>query len=195
MRVTKVRKLTDEKWLNLFSANYVHNGKKGSWLYASRRNKPSKKVRADAVIIVPVLKSRGFPPRLVMIREFRVPINAYSLAFPAGLLEDSEDIEEAARREMLEETGLEIIRFRKISPVLYSSTGMTDETAVMAFVDVRELEGSVPTLSASEDIEVKLLTIEEVRVLCDDPGDAIDAKAWNALLLFQQLGRLDGIKR
>ena len=42
----------------------------------------------DAVVMVPVLHTDGQPSKLVMIREFRIPLNGYSLAFPAGLLEE-----------------------------------------------------------------------------------------------------------
>src|SRR5207248_563824 len=107
MRVTHVEKLTNEKWLNLFAASYEHNGHKGRWVYASRKSGPAEGKAVDAVVIVPVLHEAGRPPRLVMIREFRIPLNDYSLAFPAGLLEKGESVEECVRREMLEETGLE----------------------------------------------------------------------------------------
>jgi ADP-ribose pyrophosphatase len=126
-----------------------------------------------------------------MIREFRVPINGYSLAFPAGLIEKGESAEDTARREIVEETGFEVTRVRKVSPALYSSSGLTDESAVMVFVDVRSTPESKQQLDPSEDLEVKLLDIAEVSRLCDNPGSAIDAKAWTTLYLFQQLGRLD----
>ena len=42
MRVTKVEKLTNEKWLNLFVASYEHKGHTGRWLYASRKQDPGK---------------------------------------------------------------------------------------------------------------------------------------------------------
>src|SRR5438128_1097670 len=131
MKITHVEKLTDEKWLNLFAARYEHNGHQGRWVYASRKSGPGEGRRVDAVVMVPVLHEVGKPSRLVMIREFRIPINGYSLAFPAGLLEEGETVEECVRRELMEETGLEVTRFRRISPPLYSSTGLTDEAAVM----------------------------------------------------------------
>jgi ADP-ribose pyrophosphatase len=191
MIITKVEKLTNEKWLNLFAATFEHNGHNGRWVYASRKKQAGADHTVDAVVIVPVLHAEGKPPRLVMVREFRIPINAYSLAFPAGLLEDGESIEETVRREMIEETGLEVVRFTKISPPLYSSTGMTDEAAVLAFVDVRETPGGKAQLEASEVLEMCLLDFADVCRLCDNPGGAIDAKAWSTLYLFQKLGRLD----
>ena len=86
MRITHVEKLTNERWLNLFAARYEHNGHQGRWVYASRKSGPGQGQRVDAVVMVPVLHAEGEPAKLVMIREFRIPINDYSLAFPAGLL-------------------------------------------------------------------------------------------------------------
>ena len=189
MKVTHVEKITNEKWLNLYRAKYEHNGHSGGWVYASRKS-PEQAAQVDAVIIAPVLHVEGQPSRLVMVREFRIPINNYSLAFPAGLLEKGETVEDAVRREMLEETGLEVTRFRKISPPVYSSTGMTDESAHLVFVDVKQ-NGGKQHLEASEELEVLLLDFAEVSRLCDNPGSAIDAKAWSTLYLFQMMGRLD----
>ena len=67
---------------------------------------------------------------------------------------------------------------------------LSDEAAALAFVDVRSTPESRPKLEASEDIEVVLLDHEGVCRLCDDAGARIDVKAWMALNLYQQLGRL-----
>src|ERR1700693_932511 len=111
MEILKVEKLTNEKWLNLFAAAFRHNGHVGRWVFASRKpdDPYQQSGRSDAVIIVPVLRDHGLPPRLVLEKEYRVPVGGYVIGFPAGLLEPGEQIEEAVRREMLEETGLEVV--------------------------------------------------------------------------------------
>lgn len=191
MKVKKIKRLTNEKWLNLYEAQYEHQGKLGRWVYASRKPQPVRDHRADAVVIVPILRVKGKKPRLVFLKEYRAPIDGYCYALPAGLLEKGEAIEECVRREMLEETGLEVTRFRRISPPLYSSTGLTDETAAMAYVDVRATPGSAQALDGLEDIEVLLLDHAAACRLCDNTDLPVDAKAWNTLLLYQQLGSFE----
>ena len=192
MHVVGVRKLTAEKWLNLFEAEYEHNGHSGRWLFASRKANPAaNRDRADAVIIVPVLLADGQPPRLVVIREFRIAVNRYIYGFPAGLLEEGEQVEECIRRELGEETGLELVRVKRLSGGLFSSAGMTDEAIIMAFVDVRAVDGIGPQLEASEDLEVLLLDHAEVCRLCDDPSARMDGRCWLTLHLYERLGRLD----
>jgi ADP-ribose pyrophosphatase len=196
MHIHKIEQLTHEKWLNLYAATFEHNGHSGRWLYASRKPHPTaptgeKPATApDAVIIVPVLRMPNEPPRLVMVKEFRVPVCDYILAFPAGLIELGESIEDAARRELLEETGFEVSAVHRVTQPLYSSSGLTDEAVPMIFVDARATPRGHAKLDASEDLEVVLLDFAGICRLCDDRSLKISARAWPILYMYQQLGRL-----
>ena len=197
MHIHKIEQLTHEKWLNLFAADFEHNGHTGRWLYASRKPQPNRPTgetplpAADAVIIVPILKTANEPARLVMVKEFRVPVGDYVFAFPAGLLDAGESIEDTARRELREETGLEVVAVKRVSQPLYSSSGLTDETVAMAFVDAHMTPETMPKLDASEDLEVVLLDFAGVSRLCEDRSVRIDARAWAILYSYQQLGQLN----
>jgi ADP-ribose pyrophosphatase len=190
MQISNVRKLTDERWLNLFSADYDNNGHAGHWVFASRKQQPHTGRSGDAVVIVPVLRNPGEPARLVLIREFRVPVGDYVIGLPAGLIDPGEDAEQTVRREVREETGLEVSRIERITPPLFSSAGLTDEAAAMAFVEVRGDPAAGPKLEPSECLEVMFLDHEQVCRLCDDGAPNVDAKAWMVLYLYQRLGTL-----
>jgi ADP-ribose pyrophosphatase len=190
MHIHKIKQLTHEKWLNLYSADFEHNGHTGHWLYASRKLQPNADRGADAVIIVPVLREAGEPPRLVIVKEFRVPIGDYIFAFPAGLLDGDESIEDTARRELQEETGLEVVAVKRVTQPLYSSSGLTDEAVAMVYVDARRTPETLPKLEKLEDLEVVLLDYAGVCRLCDDRSARIDARAWATLYMYQQLGQL-----
>jgi ADP-ribose pyrophosphatase len=190
MHIQKIEQITREKWLNLYAATFEHNGHSGRWLFASRKPQPNIERRGDAVVIVPVLRQTNEPPRLVMVKEFRVPVGDYLFAFPAGLLEPGESVEDTARRELLEETGLEVTAVKRVTQPLYSSSGMTDEAVAMAFVDARARPETKPKLDASEDLQVVLLDFAAVCRLCDDRSARIDAKAWMTLHMYQQMGQL-----
>lgn len=194
MEILNIEKLTDERWLNLFAARYRHQKHEGRWVFASRKEErvgPGP-VTIDAVVIVAILHEEGRPPRLVMEREFRIPVGGWVHGLPAGLLEPGESVEETARRELREETGFEVTRVKRVSPALFSSCGMTDESAVLVFVDVRApLAPPVQVLEPGEVIEVVLLEHADVCRLCDDPTARFDAKAWSVLYLYQQMGRFE----
>jgi ADP-ribose pyrophosphatase len=193
MKVLSVEQITSEKWVNLFAATFRHKRRSGRWVFASRKAGPDPYKApggGDAVLIVPVLHAKRRKPRLVAIREFRVPVGGYIIGFPAGLLEPGESLEDAVRREMREETGLEVTAIKRVSPPLYSSAGLTDEAVAVAFVDVRAVPGGAAALDGSEDIEVLLLDYDGVRRICEDPDARMDAKAWMAMYLIQQMGKI-----
>lgn len=56
---------------------------------------------SDVVIIVPFLDRH----KLLMIRQFRYPVGKVMLEFPAGHVDDGEDLFETVERELEEETG------------------------------------------------------------------------------------------
>jgi ADP-ribose pyrophosphatase len=187
MKIKGSRKLTAEKWLNLFEVRYItRTGNEKSWQMASRQNEPKCLTgsyrRPDAVVIVPFHAVRD---KLVIIREYRVPLDGYEYGFPAGLVDTAESVEQAARRELMEETGLTVSRFIKISPPIYSSAGMTDESVAMVYV---ECEGE-PSNSANTDselIEILLISPDEALTLLNDTTLKFDAKAWLAISQFAE---------
>ncbi len=54
--------------------------------------------RPDAAIIFPLTPSN----EVVLVRQYRPPIERVELGLPAGLVEEGEEPEKAARRELLE---------------------------------------------------------------------------------------------
>jgi ADP-ribose pyrophosphatase len=191
MEIVRTEKLTDERWVNLFVRVFRHNGKQGRWAFASRGDgAPPPAGRFDAVVIVPVLLGRGRArPRLVMLREYRAPVGDYIYAFPAGLGEEGEGIEAVARRELKEETGLDLAEVKHVSQPVFSSAGLTDESAVMVFVTARAAKGYKAAPEGAEEFETLLLDHRQVIELCNS-GARIDAKAWVVLYMYQLLGRL-----
>ena len=78
---------------------YLRLVKRGHWEYAERTNAGS------AVIVIAVTPER----KLLFVEQFRIPMGAPTIEMPAGLVGDldaADTMEEAARRELLEETGL-----------------------------------------------------------------------------------------
>lgn len=73
-----------------------------------------------AVGIIPIHEGR-----VVLVKQFRSPIEKELVEIPAGKLKNGEDPEECARRELLEETGYEG-NLKKIGSFI-SSPGFTNE--------------------------------------------------------------------
>ncbi|MFH1153505.1 MAG: NUDIX hydrolase [Pseudomonadota bacterium] len=191
MEILTMEKVTDFRHLNLFSLTYKsRSGTPKSWIFASRSEHPvitrDSVDMPDAVVIVPFHRDLQ---RLVIIREFRVPLGGYQYGFPAGLVDKGETTRQTAARELREETGLTLLRVVKQSPPVYSSSGMTDESVSMVFVECCG-EPSVAGNEDSEDIQVILVSPEEAGRLLDVPGARFDVKSWIVLSMFSEHGKL-----
>jgi len=186
----RVSKLTDCKWANLFEVGYVRKKQpQKQWIMCSRNDDPiAGASRADAVVIVATIDVDD-EKKLVVTKEFRVPIWDFEYGFPAGLIDDGEDVETTVARELKEETGLDLLRIKHISTPVFSSAGLTDESCHMVLV---EAQGQISDnwLDESEDIEVLLLDVEGIRDLLTS-DKKIAAKAWGLLYLYAQTGEID----
>lgn len=191
MKILQVEKLTNERWLNLFAAQWEHEERRGRWVFASRSEKPYSGPHNDAVLMVPILHQPGHPPRLVLLREYRIPAGDYTVSVPAGLIDPGESVEDAIHREMYEETGLKVTAIKRITQPLFTSTGLTDEMVSMAFIDVAGDDDAKPHPDGGEIIEVMLVDYEGVCRLCNDRSQLMDIKAWVILEMFQRLGKLE----
>jgi len=185
MEIKKIDKITDNVHLNLFQIAYSdRNGTAKNWLLASRLPHPKCATgefgAPDAVVIVPFHSQKN---RLVVIKEFRVPLGGYQYGFPAGLVDEGETSEEASRRELKEETGLTMGRVSHISPPLYSSSGMTDESVSMVFAEC-DGEPSNYLNEGSEDITVIFVSPTQAAQMIRRPELKFDVKTWLVLAAY-----------
>jgi len=191
LKIKSVVKITDYPHLNLFDISYGDNrGREKIWRVASRKD-ALKCVTGcfdppDAVVIVPFHAEKR---KLVIIREFRVPLGDFQYGFPAGLVDPGESVETSARRELAEETGLTVTRIRRVSPPIYSSSGLTDESIAMVYADCAG-ESSRMGNTNSEDIETLLVSPEEARILCGDVQIKCDVKTWLVLSFYAETGKI-----
>ncbi len=105
--------------------------------------------------------------KLVMIRQFRLGAQlgtgkGFAAEFPAGLIDDGEQAEQTAHRELLEETGLTASTVRPLCQFL-TTPGLTDEVIHLYYaeVDASELLDEAGHAGESEQTFPFLLSIDE----------------------------------
>eukprot|EP00913_Durusdinium_trenchii_P009575 g8995.t1 len=116
----------------------VH-GKERTWDLVTRTTRRHSMATAgvDAVIILPLLRSSSRPAvDTLLVQQFRPPVDAYTVELPAGLIDKGETAEQAAVRELKEETGYTGTARGKSSIPLTMSPGLSDETVKLVVVDV-----------------------------------------------------------
>ena len=155
-------------------------------------NAAGEEPQTDAVCIVPILPDDS----ILLIREFRYPVNAWVIAFPAGLIEPGESLDECIDRELREETGYRVrtdLEGKAIIPLPqsgHSSVGMTEENVrvVIAYV---EPDGEAQ-LSDHELIQVLPLAREDAGRFLDENRDLIGTRCQ---LLLESVRRTNVLRK
>ena len=193
-RIEELTPLAQTKFLSLYDAKYTNKAnKENHWIIASRKKYEDlkeqyfngKKDDIDAVVIAALHKQSN---KLVLVKQFRIPLNDYVYELPAGLIDANESIEATLERELKEETGLKHLEINEKlgRRQLYLSGGMTEESAALIYCTC---EGEVSTdyLEADEDIEPILVDKEEAKKLLESNAK-LDVKAFLTLQSFVVLG-------
>lgn len=177
--MTDVPKLKDirqvcDGWIKKYLLTYtMPDGSTYEYESASRKaleayrhelegNAAGKRPAADAVCIV----GQTADGTLLLIREFRYPLNSWCIAFPAGLVEPGENLQSCVDRELREETGYALrtdVGAAALNPLPqtgFSSTGLTDESVQVVFAQIQRTGAAQP--EPSELIEPFELAIDDV---------------------------------
>jgi ADP-ribose pyrophosphatase len=112
--------------------------------------------RPDAAIIFPLTASG----EVVLVSQYRPPLEMVELGLPAGLVEEGENPEEAARRELSEETGYTGGEWEPLGSVA-SSPSLKDNWAYLFLARGVE-ETASPDPDEHELVEVVRVSVEEL---------------------------------
>jgi ADP-ribose pyrophosphatase len=110
---------------------------------------------SDVAIVVPFLDDE----RLVMIRQFRYPLDKVMLEFPAGHVEKGEDPLRTALRELKEETGFGA---KKIEHVYAYHPSVSKSRQVVHVFCATGLSRGNTSHDSTEDIEVEIVSVREL---------------------------------
>lgn len=176
-KIDKVTQLTKNRFLSMYEFD-GHNSKGhiSHYMVASRGSSidslkiSTRKNTADGVIIYALYGEAH--DKVVLIRQYRYPVDTFVYELPAGLVEAGENFRSAAVRELHEETGL-VFHPIEADPMYeeprFTTIGMTDESCATVY---GYAEGSISDRfeEESEEIEVVLADREECRrVLREEP--------------------------
>ena len=168
MKLLDLKQIHKGKFLSYYVATYLNKDNKiKEYEFISRDPNLSidtfgKNVPAG-VGLVPFNKDKT---KIVLQSEFRLATNHFIYNFPAGLIDKGETAEIAAKRELKEETGLDLVSIEAVLPPSYASPGTSDEEMKIVICTV---EGEIrESCFADEEIQAKWFTKKEVKKLLDE---------------------------
>jgi len=133
-----------------------------------------------AVAIIPLIK----PGRIILIRQYRKPVEKILYEIPAGKLNPEENQLSCAQRELEEEIGFKAKKITKLIS-FYPTPGISNEVISIFKAENLEKTGSYP--ESDEFIETEEIEIEEA-VKKIKAGEIKDSKTIIGLLLLKWLG-------
>jgi ADP-ribose pyrophosphatase len=133
-------------------------------------------VRHSGSVAVLALQDDG---RIVLVRQYRYPVDQALWELPAGRLDEGETPEVAAQRELREEIGQRARDLSKIA-FFYTTPGFCDEA--MHVFRATGLEASPAKGDEDERIEVQAFSLSDLEAMIDK-GEIREGKTLVALLL------------
>ncbi|HEY3298039.1 MAG TPA: NUDIX hydrolase [Armatimonadota bacterium] len=163
--------------ITLCEGKYLRLLKSGGWEYVRRAN-------ISGIVGIVAVTDEG---KLLMVEQYRVPVSNRVIELPAGLSGDTPDskgelLSEAAKRELLEETGYEASEMVFICEGPPSS-GMSSEMITMFLAKgVKKVADGGG--DHTEDIVVHAVPVSEVHTWLEDQrkqGKLVDLRIYTAL--------------
>lgn len=159
------------KWMEVRAVPFADRaGRAKVWEYAARTH--------DVPAAVLLATTAGPAPELLLVRQWRWPVRAFVVEFPAGLVDPGEDLPAAALRELREETGAEA-ELLGATPPATTTPGLATETVCLVRARVTAMAEHAP--ESDEEIEVLRVPVaglaEFLRARAA-AGDLVDVKVW-----------------
>ena len=121
--------------------------------------------------------------RILLVRQFRLPAQTHLWELPAGRIDPGEAALDAARRELLEETGYKASKWSELSS-FYPSPGYLDERMTL-FLATGLTAGEAQPMD-DERIETRWFTRDQIHKDIH-AGNIIDGKTLIGFFLLQDL--------
>jgi ADP-ribose pyrophosphatase len=121
--------------------------------------------------------------RVMLVRQFRLPANQNMWELPAGKSDEGENVLQAARRELIEETGLRAKKWKKLVS-FFPSPGYVEEKMTI-FLATELTQGESQPME-DERIETRWFTKKELRKMLES-NEIKDAKTMIGFLYWTRL--------
>ncbi len=184
MKIIGKRTLWEGKFLRSVLIRYSDSRAAGK-MPVLRDWEAVERVNCDCVVAIVPFTADG---SVVVIRQFRPPINGYVVELPAGLCEPGEPPEDAAHRELREETGYSAGKMQFLTEGPLSSGLSSEMLSVFVATDLTLV--GIGTRDETEKIEVLAIPQHELKSRLFElrrAGNYIDLKLYGLVELARNI--------
>jgi ADP-ribose pyrophosphatase len=139
-------------------------------------------VRPEVVIVFPVTREG----QVLMVRQYKHGAQQILLEFPGGVIDGGEEIEEAAKRELIEETGYKVGKLIFLNSLVDNPT--KDTNKIHLFLGLDAVQVGEQNLDNTENIQVIKVPLNEIKVKLRNGEISV---AGSVALAFLSLDKLD----
>ncbi len=136
MQYKGIRKIHEGRFITRYDVDYITaEGHNKTYEIISRNSHIQtlaelQNTTPDSVILILTDESGE---RILVSREYRMAMAQWIYNFPAGLIDPGETPEQSARRELWEETGLQLVHIDDVLDGSYSAIGFSNERNICVF--------------------------------------------------------------
>ncbi|MDY2588247.1 NUDIX domain-containing protein [Winogradskyella aquimaris] len=184
------RTILSDKYFTLSQVKFNYQLKDGNWV--ENKWEVLERGNAAAALLYNTKKQT-----VILVKQFRLPAymngveDGFLLEVPAGILEDDDSsAEEAMKREVLEETGYEVPKLKKVYSAFATPGSSTERFScfVAEYSDGMKVHNGGGLETENEDIELVEMPFAKATELMAN-GKILDAKTI-MLLQYAQINRL-----
>jgi ADP-ribose pyrophosphatase len=135
-------------------------------------------VRHTGSVVIAAVDDNGRQPKVLLVRQYRYPADQYLWELPAGRIDAGEQTLPAAKRELLEETGIRANNWKRLF-CFYVSPGFLDET--MDIFLATDLQQGDAHPEEDEQIETKFFPLKKALSMVRS-GEIVDVKTMTTIL-------------
>lgn len=178
---------SEARWATLQKIDFVdETGTPRSWEMAARKTRSKSGI--DAVAIGNIILHPSRPASTVIVIQYRPPLDAYTIEWPAGLVDADESVEEAAIRELKEETGYggTGAKILSVSPTVAADPGLSSANMKLVMVEMslgKDEEPAEQRLDDEEHIQRVVVPLSELYQRLSDYSKkerrVVAAKLWH----------------
>ncbi|KAI1263848.1 ADP-ribose pyrophosphatase [Xylariaceae sp. FL1019] len=170
----------DGQWIKIVKLTYIDpKGKERTWESAERTTRSKSGVDGVGILVLLDLPTGS---EILLQKQFRPPLGKTTIELPAGLIDEGETIQQAAVRELKEESGY-VGSVTETSPIMYNDPGMTNTNTAICTVhiDMSHPDNKNPLANLEDDEFIESFTTpvaclyEKVKEF-EREGFAIDAR-------------------